>query len=182
MHSPLLLQFIKEAKKLNSSLPILDLACGNGRNGLYCLQNHFPTVFADINKACLQEIKQQITHHQVIYPASLSFFWQVNFEDELQSPLAKNSYLAVIVFRYLHRPLFDQIKASIVDGGFIVYETFTTKQAEFGRPKNPDFLLKEGELLRHFSGWKVLHYFEGIKESDAGNSKQAIAQIIAQKF
>ena len=79
----------------------------------------------------------------------------------------------------MHRPLFEQLKKSIEPGGILIYETFTEEQATLGRPKNPDFLLKKGELGDLFSDWKITHTFEGIVASDSG--KQAIAQIIAFK-
>jgi hypothetical protein len=50
-------------------------------------------------------------------------------------------------------------------------------QAQFGKPRNPDFLLKPGELMNWFKDWHVLHHFEGIQE----NPKRAIAQIVCRK-
>jgi tellurite methyltransferase len=84
-----------------------------------------------------------------------------------------------MVFRYLHRPLIEQIKAAVVPNGLVIYKTFTLGQAELGRPKNPDFLLKEGELAEYFSDWKIIHYFEGTTVSNTGNHNQAIAQVVA---
>jgi len=86
-----------------------------------------------------------------------------------------------MIFRYLHRPLIEQIKAAVAPNGLVIYETFTQAQAELGRPKNPDFLLKAKELASYFSDWQILHSFEGIKVSDTSGNKQAIAQIIARK-
>ena len=78
--------------------------------------------------------------------------------------------------------LFEQLKASIKPGGIIIYETFTEQQAQFGRPKNPDFLLKPKELVELFSDWNILHSFEGIKPLlNDDETKQAIAQIVAVK-
>ena len=34
----------------------------------------------------------------------------------------------------------------VADDGYLTYETFAVGNAAFGRPKNPDFLLHEGEL------------------------------------
>ena len=65
-------------------------------------------------------------------------------------------------------------------------EEFTVDQAGFGRPKNPDFLLKHGELAELFSDWQIIHSFEGVIDAKNTNvhndsGKQAIAQIIARK-
>lgn len=181
MHSPLLSQYLSEFKKLPCQRPILDLACGSGRNGLYCLEHNLPVTFTDIKKQVLADIQQVIKSEQYKLVASQASFRQVDFEQEGTQPLVENSYSAVMVFRYLHRPLIEQIKAAVVPSGLVIYETFTEKQAEFGRPKNPDFLFKAGELASHFSDWEILHSFEGVKISDTGENKQSVAQIIARK-
>jgi len=181
MHSLLLSSYLSELKKLPGESSILDLACGSGRNGLFCLKHKFPTTFADINEESLSDIKQVITNDKSLQDKSLASFWPIDFEQTGVKHLSENSYGAVLVFRYLHRPLMDQIKAAVVPHGLVIYETFTEQQSALGRPKNPDFLLKKGELASYFSGWEILHSFEGIKTSDTGNNQQALAQIIARK-
>ena len=58
-----------------------------------------------------------------------------------------------------------------------MYETFTKDQVRFGRPHNPEFLLKPGELLDWFGEWQRIHYFEGVRE----NPPRAVAQLVARK-
>jgi SAM-dependent methyltransferase len=181
MHSLLLNQYLSELKKNQSSLPILDLACGNGRNGLYCLEQNLPVTFADIKVQALSDVKQTINNDRARFTSPLAVFWQVDFEQKFTTLLAENSYSALLVFRYLHRPLMEQIKAAVVPNGLVIYETFTVSQAELGRPKNPEFLLKVGELAEYFADWQILHTFEGVKVSDNGITPQAIAQIVARK-
>ena len=41
---------------------------------------------------------------------------------------------------------------SIAPGGMFLYETFAIGNEAFGRPKNPKFLLKAGELLEMVRG------------------------------
>jgi tellurite methyltransferase len=181
MHSSLLDQYLVDLTIQNISLPILDLACGSGRNGLFCLEKNLTVVFSDIEQQVLTEIKQRIIEDSDKYLFSLAKFWQVDFEQDNINPLTENNYSAVMVFRYLHRPLIEKIKAAVVPNGLVIYETFTVSQADLGRPKNTDFLLKAGELAEYFSDWQVLHYFEGIKISDTDSNSQAIAQIVARK-
>ena len=60
---------------------------------------------------------------------------------------------------YLHRPLFPHIVAAIAAGGVLIYETFAAGNERFGRPRNPDFLLRPGELLEVVRGsLRVLGY------------------------
>jgi SAM-dependent methyltransferase len=181
MHSSLLTSTLSELKILSCEGPILDLACGSGRNGLFYLKHKLPTTFADIKENSLLEIKQAINNDKSQLDISLASFWQVDFEQSGIKHLAENSYSAIIVFRYLHRPLIEQIKAAVLTNGLVIYETFTEQQAEFGRPKNPDFLLNKGELASYFNGWEILHSFEVIKTSDTGNNQQSIEQLIARK-
>ena len=184
-HSPLLEKAIESLHDANIQAPVLDLACGSGRNGLYLVNQNIPVVFADIQESALEQIKSTLMSHSGGVKSSASF-WQVDFEQEEFKPLTGKSFSAIIVFRYLHRALFEQIKQAIIPGGYVVYETFTVDQPQFGRPKNPNFLLKHGELAELFSDWQIIHRFEGVidaKNADAnnGSGKQAIAQIIARK-
>lgn len=178
-HSPLISKYLKQLKSLSTDkqATVLDLACGSGRNGLYLIEHNIPVTFADVNSAAIEQVQQLASMANNRQQAD---FWSIDFEQEGVLPLAGKSFAAILVFRYLHRPLFEQIKQAILPEGLIVYETFATAQAQFGRPKNPDFLLKPGELVDIFSNWKILHSFEGIIES-ANGSKQAIAQIVAIK-
>ena len=189
-HSPLLEKAIELLHEANMQAPVLDLACGSGRNGLYLVNQNIPVVFADIKESALEQVESTVTRHQC-GGKSTADFWQVDFEQdsfeqEELKPLAGKSFSAIIVFRYLHRPLFEQIKQAVIPGGYVVYETFTVDQPQFGRPKNPNFLLNHGELAELFSDWTIIHSFEGVidaKNADVNNEsgKQAIAQIIARK-
>ena len=62
-------------------------------------------------------------------------------------PYAGWHFDAVIVTNYLHRALFSPLLAALADGGVLIYETFAAGNERYGRPGNPDFLLKPGELL-----------------------------------
>jgi rhodanese-related sulfurtransferase len=53
---------------------------------------------------------------------------------------------AVVVVDYLWRPLLPVIVASVAPGGLLLYETVAVGNECFGRPRNPDFLLRPGEL------------------------------------
>ena len=157
---------------------VLDLACGKGRNGLFLAKHNVPVIFADNNKAHLQSI--DLAFASVGARAKKSEKWLIDFEAEVsqgKNPLAGKTFDAVIVFNYLHRPLFPFIREAIRPGGLMVYETFTVDQKRFGRPKNPDFLLERGELSQLFDGWERIVAFEG----EAADPERAIARLIARK-
>lgn len=62
-------------------------------------------------------------------------------------PFAAGVYGAVVVTNYLHRPLFPLLLRALAPGGVLLYETFAAGNERFGRPSNPAFLLRPGELL-----------------------------------
>ena len=76
--------------------------------------------------------------------------------------------------RYLHRPLFPKLRAALRPSGVLVYETFTTEQASRGKPTNPDFLLRPGELAELVAPLRVLRQREG--EFDGG----MVAGVVAR--
>lgn len=75
--------------------------------------------------------------------------------------LGHREYAAVLVFNYLHRPLMPAIVEAVVPGGVLLYETFTVGQAARGRPRNPAFLLRPGELPELVKPLIVLRAREG---------------------
>jgi len=62
-------------------------------------------------------------------------------------PFAGETFDAVVVANYLHRPLFPHLLSAVGDSGVLLYETFALGNERFGRPARPDFLSRPGELL-----------------------------------
>jgi SAM-dependent methyltransferase len=152
--------------------PILDLACGDGHNGLFLAMRRLPVVFCDRSLESLNQISLKASEQGMEVE-----IWHVDLEVDGINPLPDSHYGAVLAFRYLHRPLMPHIKAAVGKGGYVFYETYTVEQPRFGRPHNPDFLLKPGELLGWFDDWQVIHYFEGERQ----DPPRAVAQIVCLK-
>ena len=156
----------------DGSLPVLDLACGEGQNGLVLAERGTPVVFADRSATALEEIKQRLQDEQL--PGRT---WQIDLEQPGINPLSGQSFSAIICFRYLHRPLFPAILHAVMPGGLVVYETFTIGNRRFGRPRSGEFLLQPKELENTFQGWEILHSFEGtLAEPD-----RCISQVVVRK-
>ena len=62
---------------------------------------------------------------------------------------------------YLYRPLLPAIAQALAAGGVLIYETFARGNERFGRPHNPDFLLRPGELLEAFAMLTVIAFEQG---------------------
>ncbi len=176
--SPLLQEFLP---RLRDSTPVLDLACGGGRNGLFLLGQGLEVVFADRSAEALDRVKVALQEQLPPDAAYRARLWQADFEADPPAPLGEDEWGAILVFRYLHRPLLPAIRRAICPGGLLVYETFTTEQPRFGRPHNPDFLLRPGELQDAFGAWEILYSFEGVVPDADGSRQQAIARLVARR-
>jgi len=168
----LLLDHLDLLTDLDRTLPVLDLACGTGGNGLVLAQQGIPVVFADRSSTALEIVRQHLARNKL--PGRT---WQVDLELPDSNPLSGQSFNAIIVFRYLHRPLFPALLNAVTPGGLVVYETFTIENRRFGRPENPDFLLLPGELKSLFRNWEIIFDDESILH----HPDRAVARIVAQK-
>jgi SAM-dependent methyltransferase len=78
-------------------------------------------------------------------------------------PLGQRQFAGVVVTNYLWRPLLPLIVAAVAPGGALLYETFAVGNERFGRPRNPDFLLKPGELAGLVAGRLAIAAYEHVE-------------------
>jgi SAM-dependent methyltransferase len=131
---------------------VLDLACGSGRHVRHLAALGLRVTAVDRDRDALtqsQGVAELIAADLEADP------W----------PLPGRRFDAVIVTNYLWRALLPAIVASVAEGGLLLYETFALGQEKFGRPSNPDFLLRPGELLSAAQGLRVIAYEDGIAHS-----------------
>ncbi len=135
--------------------PVLDLACGKGRNAVFLAEQGCAVEGIDRSAEALEEAALLAKRRGVLEAPGAPL-------DDLLPP---GAYAAVIVIKYLHRPLIPHIKEALRPGGVLVYETFTTRQREIAdHPSNPAFLLEPGELRRLFADFEFITGFEGLRE------------------
>ena len=79
-------------------------------------------------------------------------------------PLSDRRFDTIVVTNYLWRPLLPVLVARLADGGLLLYETFAEGQQTVGRPSNPDFLLRHGELLETASTLHIVAYENGFTD------------------
>jgi tellurite methyltransferase len=169
--NPLLVKFSSLLEDENLEGPILDLACGTGENGLFMAGLNLPVILADRSAEALEVARRSAEDRGL-----KAQFWKVDLETGV-NPLQEEHYRAVLVFHYLHRPLIPHVRKAIRKGGILIYETFTSEQAKYGHPHNPDYLLQPGELAGWFRDWQIIHYFEGLLE----DPRRAVAQTVCRK-
>lgn len=117
--------------------PILDVASGGGRHTRYLLRKGYSVIAIDKNVLPLQNLKTPL-----LSPV------RVDLEAQAPWPFKPDSFGGVVVTNYLHRPIFQNIIDSLAKDGLLIYETFARGNEKFGKPSNPNYLLKPGELIR----------------------------------
>lgn len=133
---------------------VLDLACGSGRHTCYLAALGFRVVAVDRDELALKvlsTLKCVTVRHADLENAP----W----------PLAGMRFDAVVVTNYLHRPLLPFILDALSPTGLLVYETFAAGNERFGKPSNPNFLLRPGELLDLVRGRLQVVAYEDIEVS-----------------
>lgn len=128
---------------------VLDLAAGSGRHSRLLRDNGFAVCAVDRDVAGLLPLAG--TGCEVR---------QIDLETGRAWPLG-SMYDAIIVANYLHRPLLPTIGHALAPGGILIYETFALGNEWFGHPRNPDFLLRPGELLQAFATLTVIAFEQG---------------------
>jgi hypothetical protein len=94
-------------------------------------------------------------------------------------PVASKSFGAILVFRFLFRPLAPAIVEALRPGGLLLYETFTIHQKDFPQgPKNAAFLLEPGELPQLFGALRLIAYQEIVTP---GPQPAALARLVARR-
>lgn len=115
---------------------VLDLACGSGRHALYFAARGHPVDAVDRDAEAI-----------VALGGTPGIAARCADLEAGPWPYAGHSFAGVVVTNYLHRPLFPDLIAVLAPGGALIYETFAAGNERYGRPSNPDFLLRPGELL-----------------------------------
>lgn len=145
------------------------MAMGAGRNSVYLASQGFQVEGVDISQAAIDSALRLAREKEVEITARV-----IDLERDFF--IKSESYDVIICFNFLQRSLIQYMKNGLRHGGIIVYETYIVDQAQFGRPTNPDHLLKHNELLDFFRDFRCLRYHEGIMDKE-----KAVAGIITQK-
>jgi len=130
---------------------VLDVACGYGRHARWFAARGNAVDAVDRNAEALSAL------------ATVPGIMPCCADIEAGTwPYAPGAYVCVVVTNYLHRALFPRLLDAVAPGGVLIYETFAVGNERFGRPSNPEFLLRPGELLECVRGQLAVHAYEDL--------------------
>jgi len=115
---------------------VLDLAAGGGRHARHLVDLELPVLAVDRDLSGLDYLDGREGFSMLAW----------DLEDGSDWPFADERFIAVIVTNYLHRPTLARTLDLIAAGGCLIYETFGTGNEKFGKPSNPDFLVRPHEI------------------------------------
>jgi tellurite methyltransferase len=175
--------FVLELLPLLPLGPALDLACGTGRHTLLLAGRHQHVTAIDGSAVALDVIEdraraasqpvRRVTSLRGVSASRLGI--ELVHADLEQATLPANFFALILCVHYLQRSLFVQIERALIPGGMLLFETYTRAQLHFaGGPKNPEYLLDNGELRSAFPSLRPLFY----RELRAG---KGIASLLAEK-
>jgi SAM-dependent methyltransferase len=163
---------IRDAARLG---PVLDLACGRGRHAIATAELGVPVLAIDRDPDALAALRRAARERGLTRAGGL----RADLETQHGIPVRSESCGAVLVFRFLFRPLARAIVDVLAPGGLLLYETFTQKQRTLGHgPRNPAFLLGPGELPELFCALEIECAWEGLT---AGAPPEALARLVARR-
>jgi SAM-dependent methyltransferase len=147
---------------------VLDLAAGSGRHARYFKDLGYQVTALDRDVSRLQDLAGRGVEVMA-----------GDLEDGSPWPLGAREFDGVVVTNYLHRPLLPHLASALATSGVLIYETFGIGNERFGKPSNPNFLLRPGELLEFAAahGLQVLAYACGeVAEPKRATTQRMVAR------
>jgi len=142
---------------------VLDLAAGSGRHSRLLCEEGFAVRAVDRDVSALLALAGPRCEVREV-------------DLETGAPWALGGdYDGIVATNYLHRPLLPDTARALAPGGILIYETFALGNERLGRPCNPDFLLRPGELLEAFATLTVIAFEQG----EVAAPRPAVIQRIA---
>ena len=144
----------------------LDVAMGEGRNGVYLATQGFDVTGLDISEKGLGKAHALAAKNNVTI--------QTKVVDLEKAKLEPNTYDLILCTYYMDRGIYKKFYDALKPGGMVLIETYNIDYLKY-RKFNAKWALETNELLDIFKGMRVLRY------QDYDDAREAYSSIIAQK-
>jgi len=149
----------------------LDVACGGGRHALLLASRGYAVVAADFARSALLALRARAATVQ------LAGTVDVVAADATRWPFGAATFDVIVVVDFLDRALLPTLRDAVAPGGALVIETFMLGQERYGHPRNPDYLLRAGELRETCRGWTIVLAHEGESTTPSPSYRAGIAAV-----
>lgn len=151
----------------------LDFACGLGGNALLLAKHGLATHAWDLSPIGIEKLTQ--------LAAQASANIKTEARDVIAQAPEENSFDVIVVSYFLERKLFPALLAALKPSGLLFYETFIADKPDGSGPSNPDYCLKQNELLQHCDGLIIRAYQEEGMIGDLSKGLRNVAMLVGQK-
>ena len=151
--------------------PVVDVAMGQGRDILFLAGLGFCVCGLERSREAIRLARQAAEREGLDVSCVLG--------DACALPFKPGSAGTILVFYFLEREIMGRLVRTLAPGGLILYETFLKRQNTIDRPRNPRYLLDDGELLDSFRGLTLVLYEEGVFSS--GGKRRALARYVGRR-
>jgi SAM-dependent methyltransferase len=138
----------------------LDVAMGEGRHALLLAAAGFDVVGVDRDAEAVDRALETARARGLRLDARVA-----DLEREGAALLEPAAFALIVNVNYLQRDLLARFSEALRPGGWLLFETFTEEHprvSRAGRPRNPDFLLRPGELRERFGDLEIVEYEVGV--------------------
>jgi SAM-dependent methyltransferase len=158
---------VKHTPLIRNGGRVLDLACGYGRHALWLAEQGYQLDAVDRDVQALAGMHNVANINVMIADIECG-----------EWPATEQKYDAIVVSRYLYRPILRMLAQMLNIDGVLIYETFMIGNEHFGKPSNPDYLLLQDELHAVYAPLLKIHAFEqGEVKGTAPSVMQSICAV-----
>jgi len=161
--------FLKKHLKTLPRGRVLDIAMGEGRNGVFLAKQGFEVEGVDLSDVALKKAQRFAAEEGVTLRTIVT--------DVAEYEITPNSYDVILNINFLERKIFPGILRGLKKGGILLFENVILDPAKVSGAKDfkPEYFLKPGELRLAFSQFEILEYEE------ASDGKETVARMIAKR-
>ena len=151
----------------------LDLACGRGANALLLAEAGLKVLAWDRSAEELARLRNAA--------AARGLAIEAERRDVVARPPCADSVDVIVVSRFLDRSLMPALQAALRRGGLIYYQTFIDAAVSDRGPRNPDYRLRDNELLTLLPDLRLVVYREEGLIGDTSQGFRDQAMLVARR-